>query len=308
MALVRAYSDVRKREPDGTFVPFSAARAVGLALELGFKAGRRKGFGALANEDVAVVSVARHLQACDGEGGRWRKAAAARLQLTPSDASFALELLRAMRRFLADSAFNYYGVDLKARRGFWDLLGDFAQPAHGVAGLVGVELKVLTDTRRLQGACAALEAKVVEEGASLSGAMLLAAVCRASGRGWAKPQLFCRLYNRSSQQWHDLGVTPGPPVRQGCSKGPKLPLAKVFKTMAWHGSLRGVSGRAGVLKHFLEALGLNSTCPGQRAATFNKMLEEGGYTGRFVRKALPGGGKPAWVATQTVFSAVCTWV
>jgi len=200
-------------------------------------------------------------------------------------------------------------VDFRAAGGYWDLLGDFVSEAYDVPGLVGVEVKAFSEDHRFEqkvnDACAALEVRL--QGQSMvDGVLLLAARCRRQGRAWAKPQLVAKLYSPGLGQWRDLGAASGRPPRQGCSAKPKLSRQQVFQAMTWHGSLPGVRGQAGLLKHLLAALGLPAANADQRAATFNKKLEKAGHAGRLVQVQLPGGGRRAWVGSRAVLAAVLT--
>ena len=279
-----------------------------MALELGFKLARQRGLNRLTDDDFATVHVAGDLQVRDGT--RWRNARASRLRLLPADASFALKLLRALRGFLAEVRFNYHQVDFRVAGVFWDLLGDFTSETYGVLGQVGVEVKAFTEDRNFEqkvaDTCAELEAKLQ----GVEGVLLLAARCKKQGREWAKPQLFAKLYNAGLGQRRDLGAASGRPARRrGFSpKQPKLTKHKVFQAMTWHGSLPGVRGQAGLLKHFLAALGLEGTNADKRAAVFNKRLEKAGHAGRLVQVRLPGGERPAWVGSRTVLASVFAFV
>ena len=84
---------------------YTPLRAIGLAVELAHKQARKKGSGALTCEDVQRV----HLSGSTlkvFEGGRWRKAASAYLELLPRDCAFTLDVFRAQRQLLFDLGLN----------------------------------------------------------------------------------------------------------------------------------------------------------------------------------------------------------
>lgn len=303
MALVSSYTCLRKQDANKAWRPFTDLRAIGLAVEQGHKQSKRKGLGTLTAEAFAEVGVSGPLQIYDG--GRWRRAPSARLRLLPQDQNFTLELLHEQRAALTALGFNFFAVDMKAGGSTWDLVGDFGHDAYGVPGLVGVELKVFSDSGfegKVARACDDLKSRSLT---AVEGVLLLAARCARDGGGWARPQLTAKLYSESSGRWKTLGLASdsGRPARQGCSLKPKVRLQAVLGKMEWH-TLPEVGGRAGLLKHFLEGLGLDALNPGKRAATFNRYLARDGRAERFVRARLPGGGKPAWVAPKTAYSVV----
>ena len=58
----------------------------------------------------------------------------------------------------------------------------------------------------------------------------------------------------------------------------------------------------GMLHHFLDALGVDCTHTGERAATYNTMLRQKGKPGRVEEKQLANkAGKSPWVATKDTF-------
>ena len=132
MALVCSYKDLRKEDGNNSFLNFEPLRAIGLALEQGFRQARQKGLNKLTADDLTEVKVSGTLQV--REGGRWRNTDAATLRLLPRDAAFSLELLHSLRGRLTDIGFNYDAIDYNMGGVFWDLLGDFTHNRYNTPG------------------------------------------------------------------------------------------------------------------------------------------------------------------------------
>lgn len=302
MVLVTSYTHLRKRDLHQSYRPFVPLRAVGLSLELGWKLARDKGITAVSSQDLGKVSVFGDLRV------NGVSATECTLQLRAVDANLAKLLLQKQRALLADLGFNVWCVD------YWqhgcsrrlDLLGDFTvDKAFGVAGRVWVELKVFSDTTfaeevrrwKLQ-----LQTCLVTENArdgSIQAVMLLAArVTRASGGAWGKPTLTACLLTMGSDEW--LHLAGGRTAARGQVRGPKPPLAKLWRGMEWHFTDGGRC--VGLLKHFLRELGLPRKHAGQRADTYNALLRKAGKPGRLVEKRLQSkSGRPPWVASKDTF-------
>ena len=73
--------------------------------------------------------------------------------------------------------------------------------------------------------------------------------------------------------------------------------------MEWFLSASGEE--VGLLKHFLAALGIDDTNPGQRVATFHGMLSGAGHAGRFAQVKVEGHcGRKPWLATKDTYRAL----
>ena len=84
-------------------------------------------------------------------------------------------------------------------------------------------------------------------------------------------------------------------------------MTKVWQGMEWHkteeGGTKGVT--VGILKQFLEEMGLPGGNSGKRAETFNGLLRENGFTGQLWEAKLKDKtGSPPWVGTKDTFRAV----
>jgi hypothetical protein len=233
------------------------------------------------------------------------------LQLKENDANLAHTLVHRQRDFLNELGFNVWCVD------FWengcsrrlDLIGDFGgKMDFGIAGRVWVELKVFSDAtfdRLVRQWKSKLGAGLVTENTrdtSLQGVMLLAArVPKASIGHWGRPTLHGMLLSLGDAVWVDL--VGGRKAARGQVKGPKPSIAEVWSRMEWHPI--GGTKTVGLLKHFLDALGLPLKHAGQRAATLNALLRQAGETGRLTeRKLRTKTGRLPWVASKSTFRRI----
>ena len=64
----------------------------------------------------------------------------------------------------------------------------------------------------------------------------------------------------------------------------------------------GNGEKVGLLKHFMMALGLKAEHPGQRAGTYNKLLQHAGHGGRLRERRVENrAGRKPWVATKDTY-------
>ena len=313
MSLVTSYQALRKKNLNGRFLLFQPLRAVGLALETGWKLSRDKGSAAVCETDVGQVSVTGELQLLEGQ--RWRASSACTLQLQGVDSALALALLRKQRAFLADLGFNVWRVDWRPSGGTvtYDLLGDFSTARnHGVEGRLWVELKVFSDSSfgkevdKTKAELAAALGLERQRDPTLSGVMLLAARVSKAGRGrWGEPTLLATLLRSTDTNWLDLsGVRR---VARGQCRTTKPSLKALWSKMEWFETRAG--DKVGLLKHFLSAMDVFNLQPGERAATYNKLLRQRGFQGRVFEARLANkAGRPPWVATKDTFRELYTVV
>ena len=315
MVLVTAYRNLRKPGRDGSFYPFNPLRAVGLAVEQGWKANRDKGLGVLQAADVSQVSVGGKLLLQTGQ--RWRAAASCTLQVRPQDAALATAVVHKQRALLSDLRLNVWSVDKGggAKKRSLDLLADFSTAKNfGVNGRLWVELKVLSSSTfesEMAKYRTELEehfAKESRSDASLGGVLLLAArVAPGAGAGWSAPTLVALLKKRGAPDWQTLA---GGSTRKGRGRcqSTKPPLGTLWQKVEWFQQQEGVD-KVGLLKHFLQALQLPCKNPGQRAKTFNALLKRGCCKGHvFTGKLKNKCGRKPWVATKKTFRDLYTYL
>jgi hypothetical protein len=317
MPLVSQYKHLKKPwflpGPATLFFPL---RAVGLAVELGYKLCPTKGLDNVSVSDLSTVKVSGKLQIY--EEGRWRSSNKCDLKLARMDALLAKKILEKTRGFLIDLGANVWFADVPlpgvvGRTVSFDLLGDFSKQPVGFnfSGRLWVELKVFTaSTCQTSMAFAEKALKkrldvVRSKDATIGGVLLLvASVEKESNNVWGAPKLFARLLTTSSSDSDFINLSTGNRVAQGQVRAKKKPsLAQVFAKMEWH-LVRG--SRVGLFKHFLEALNLAACNPGRRAAAQNKLLARSRFQGgRLQEKVISNRpGRPAWVATRKVFRAL----
>ena len=196
-----------------------------------------------------------------------------------------------------------------------DLLADFCTSRnHGVRGRLWVELKVLNEKTFEAEVAACKEelekglAREAAKDASLGGVMLLAACVAPCGRsGWAAPQLLATLKKHPSTKWLVL-AGGGRRKGRGQCKTTKPSLATIWGKMEWKKE-KQQGRKVALLKHFLDALGLPSRNPGQRAKTFNAMLRRRGSEGKVFNGRLENKcGRKPWVASKATFRELYTYV
>jgi len=302
MVLVTRYTHLQKRNPGESFLTFAPLRAVGLSVEAGWKLARDKGGCTVTSEELGQVAVSGDLLV---NGAPARQC---HLQLRTEDAKLTETLLHKQRTLFSELGFNVWAVD------FWeegcskrlDLVGDFGvRQNFGVQGRVWVELKVFSDAT-FKKEVEKWKAKLVpsldtecERDSTLKAVLLLAArVPRASGGRWGTPTLHPMMMAQGADDW--VSLTGMRRAARGQAKGVKPPLATLWSKMEWH--LTEDGQRVGLLKHFLQSLGLPLKHTGQRASTLNGLLKKGGKTGRLVETKLKSkAGRKPWVARKDTF-------
>ena len=278
-------------------------------MERGWKLARDKGLGAVSGEDLRRVRVTGQLRLCTED--RWRAAAACTLQVRPEDAALATTLLRKQRALLSDLGINVWIVDRRTSGSSttYDLLADFGTSRNfGVQGRLWVELKVFSQ--------ASFDKEVGDfkeelaqglptqrrRDSSLEGVLLLAAKVEQRGGGWGAPALLATLLTRSSSEWQTLAGGSRRAGRGRCQSA-KPSLATVFNKMEWPETAQGRT--VGLLRHFLEEFSLPVNNAGQRADTYNALLREARYSGKFYETKLRNkAGRKPWVASKETFRAV----
>jgi len=307
MPLVTAYHHLQKPGRDGRYLPFTAVRAVGLALEEGWKASRDKGgYTAVKAADLATVRVSGKLRLLTG--ATWRAGTTCTLQLSRQDADLALSLVRQQRTLLADLHINIWSIDQQgAGKTTFDLQGDFSTSRDfGVKGRLWIELKVFSEAtfeaevRTCQKQLAEDLKLEKQRDSTLGGVLLLASRVGSSGRGsWSCPVLTATLLRQPSSKWQCIVGETKRKARGRCQSD-KPSLGSLWEKMEWVDAQGG--GKVGLLKHFLEALALAKNNPGQRAGTFNSLLRAGGCEGRLYVAQLKGRcGRKPWVAAKSTF-------
>ena len=308
MALVTCYTHLEKKSfGEDSFSPFTALRAVGLAVELGWKHTRDKGF--CCATDLGQVQVAGEVRALTD---RWRKRRSCTLCLPAKDAELAYKLVTQQAAVLDNLSLNVWQVDTKrkGKRRPLDLLCSFSpgKKNYGVGGKVWVELKVwsahLFDDE-LENWKTKLEAELPQEQAldsTLKGVLLLAAeVGRGTGTSWPKPRLVATLWSTSAGRWQNLAGTfrrvkrgqarHKPPVQETLNKLAKS--TTVSEEEVFH------------LKHLLKLVRLPVRNAGQRAVTLNALLAQRGFRGRiFQEKVANECGSEPWLLTEETLVAV----
>ena len=141
MPLVTRYTFLEKQNfGEAAFQKFSALRAVGLAVELGWKLTRDK--GSLSARDLKVVEVGGKLRVLAAE--RWRSQSKCTLSVAAADTQLAYRLVQQQAALLHTLNLNPWFVDTRRpgnKRPF-DLVATFVagQNNHGVHGRVWVVL------------------------------------------------------------------------------------------------------------------------------------------------------------------------
>ena len=309
MGLVTRYSHLKKKDQrDGVLKAFHAVRAVGLALEKGWKLCAKH--DQVTAEKLSTVRVSGKIELF--EKGKWLEAGSCSLQLSDTDASLACRILDKERSFLHDLGVNVWAVDKQLVRGcgVLDLVCDFVRQRDssslGVSGNVWVELKVYSSrgcASSMEDEQQALEQKLQKlhstDSSFASVLLLVAKVERAAVGSWSEPSLLARLFTVSSGRWLALSSS-GQRVCQGQVKAArKSSLAQCWSHMEWHWH---ASQQLGLLKHFLEAQNLPADNPGDRAANFNKALRKQGCADKLQQVKLPNRpGKAVWVGSKLVF-------
>ena len=104
MPLVARYHHLKKKDDKGKMVQFRACRAVGLAVELGWRlSSSTSAAQAVTEADLQQVQVGGKIQCF--EGGTWQDRQRCSLTLQAQDAKLSLELFHLQRDFLQDVGF-----------------------------------------------------------------------------------------------------------------------------------------------------------------------------------------------------------
>ena len=305
MAFVSAYSHLRKQDASGSFQSFKALRAVGLAVELGHKAAREKGVASLSSADVAAVRVVGALQVL--EGGRWRGARSCTLRLGSAEVALAKAVVQKQRTVLADLRLNIWSLDVDMVRasGAFDMLGDFSGNRNfGISGKVWVELKVFSaglfeaEVEQTKACLVTTLGQQSKRVAGLGGVLLLAVKVERQGSTWSVLDYLASVRAVGDSRWQDVAGRVKKVARGQSSCKP--PLAQVWGRMEW--VTAGNGEKVGLLKHFMMALGLKAEHPGQRAVTFNRLLQHAGHAGRIRERRVENrSGRKPWVATKDTY-------
>ena len=297
-----AYSALKKKDKDGKFRSFFPLRAVGLALESGYKLCQQKGFWSVQAEDLSNVRVAGDLQVL--EAGSWKRTGEATLQLRSQDASFALKLLAKQREFLSDLDFNWFCTDTRVGDKSLDLVGDFSTKRNlGVPGKVWVEVKafgkvrfkkqVEKERKTLRTDFSSLKRKDSRFGAVL----LLAAECEALGDNWGQPVLRPELLKAEGGDWESLSSKRKAARGQAQSKPA---FSTLWTRLEKHTTAAGE--KVCLHKHFLAELGVPTSNTPDRMRTHNKLLRLAGRGERLAqKKVLEKSGKAPVVGSKQVF-------
>ena len=301
---VVAYSSLKRQDKDGKVRTYFPLRAVGLAVENGYKLCKKGGFGLVAKEGLKQVRVAGKLQVL--EGGTWEEASVVSLKLRPQDEALAVKLLTAQRAFLSDLHFNWFCTDTQ-RSGSksLDLVGDFStKNNYGVTGLVWVELKAFGKVgfeKKAKEARATLRtefASLRSRDASFEAVLFLAAECEALGRDWGTPKLKAELLTVAKGEWQKLGGTRKAARGQAQAKPSFF---RLWSRLEKHTTAKG-GQKVRLLKHFLRELRLPYNETTQRVKTYNKLLHSASRAERLVqKKVLEKSGLPPVVGTKEVF-------
>ena len=308
MALVTCYTHLEKKNfGENFFSPFTPLRAVGLAVELGWKLTRDKGCCCAA--DLGRVQVAGEVRAFTD---RWRKRLNCTLCLQAKDAELAYKVVTLQAAVLDNLSLNAWQVDTrrKGKRRPLDLLCSFSpgKKNYGVEGRVWVELKVWSEhlfDEELENWRTKLETELPQEQAldsTLKGVLLLAAeVGRGTAGSWPKPRLVATLWSTSAGRWQNLAGTFGR-VKRGQARH-KAPLQETLNKL---GRSTTVSEEEVLhLKHLLKLLRLPVRNAGQRAVTLNALLAQRGFRGRiFQKKVVNECGQEPWLLTEETLVAV----
>ena len=312
MPLLKDYSQVLKPFRDGSWKPFFPVRVLGLCLEQAHKVSSEKGLGCVTLEDLATLELSGSLKVKAGR--TFRAAGHCTLKVAEAHAALALQILKQQRAWLHDLGMNIWKVDKPIGHGLgsFDLLCDSSQESSllGVQqGMLWVELKVLAATTCKE-KMADVETELAEKlqkvhkkhGHIKAVLLLVARVEKTSRTQWGCPRLLAKLFRLSTGQWHDVSAS-GVRVGKGqVTASSKPPVSILWPKIEFH----RVSGELqGLLKHFLQAMGLASDSSAKRAASLNRALQKQGVRQRLVQRKIPNRpGKPVWLGTKKVLKAL----
>ena len=292
-------------------------RAIGLAIELGHKAGLDKGRGAVTKEDLCKVQVGGAAQVWDSSG--WCDVRKCKLSLRTQDSDLAFKVFLKQKRWLQDLGFNIYQADVRkaGAQCTLDLVGDLSEAAAsrlGLTGKVWVELvcfkeenywsSVGKEVERLE----ELLPKVRRSDPNIQAVMLLSCkVERIGNQRLGNPRLEAKIWTGDGE-WQHVAARLARADR-GFAPSPKLDLVAVFSQLTWHNprNSRGkiVKGaKVALLNHFLKNLKLSKGNVGKTTLSFNKKLAKSGFSGRLKRMQLTRQGSRPYVATKRVLRKV----
>ena len=303
------YGHVKKKDHKGKYKAFTAARAVGLAVEKAHRAAKDKGQGEVQASDVEAVHVIGDLQILQNGSFVDLARGGCSLALQPAEQQIAVALMKKQREFLSDCGINFEPCVFSPvlRKGL-DLVGDFSSSRNwGITGKVWIELKAFT-CATFDSSFGLEEKKVKAQFLTLQGsdpryhsAMLLACRLKKEGSTWGMPSLKAKLL--VDGEWQDISRGACRKHRAGkVSPGSKPNLAKVFSKMAWDTVDGGGRTKYGIASEFMTQMGLIAGSPGKKCGTWNNMLENAGKPYRFTKeKFLDKPGQEPWVGNKHAF-------
>ena len=143
----------------------------------------------------------------------------------------------------------------------------------------------------------------MEKDRDLGAVLLLAARVEQQGASWQVCDLQASLRLAGHTAWKDLAGGGPKKVARGQSAN-KPSLVEVLSGMKWVATAGGE--KVGLLSDFLVKARAKHRHPGQRASTFNALLEKSGRPGRLMKVKLPNRcGRIPWVGDQAVFRELC---
>ena len=299
---VTAYSALKKKDETGELRAYFPLRAVGLAVESGYKLCQQGALGLVRQEDLAQVRVAGALKVL--VGGSWWPASAVSLKLRPQDAVLALKQLTKQRELLSDLGLNWFSTDVKSGSKGLDLVGDFSTKRNfGVVGRVWVEVKSF-GKQRFEKQAENARKTLRKEFTSLKsreprfgGVLFLAAECETLAGNWGPFSLKAELLSSPEGAWQKLAG--GRKAARGQAQS-KPAFLQLWGRLEKHTTTAGVQVR--LLKHFLQELGLPTNNTAQRRQTYNEKLRVAGRAERLEQqKVLEKSGKAPVVGTRQVF-------
>lgn len=190
--LITRYSNLLKKNPQGTWDVFHAARAMGLSLEVGWDVAMQVGLLDVEEQHLDTLTVlGTLLKSVDGKS--WLSAGQRRVKLTEPDAKCSMEVLKQQASFLSSLGVSICCCQRRLGRGLLtlDLLGFFAKTGHGIKGRVWIETVVFSVKNFAKSSGDELQkiedtfARVQGQDPTIKGAILLAAEIQRDGpRNW----------------------------------------------------------------------------------------------------------------------------
>ena len=306
LRVVKSYNSLKRKDKgEKQFRNYFPLRAVGLALESGYKLCKEGALWLVEEDDLNQVRVSGGtLQALVGNS--WKTEPAVFLCLRSQDAALALKLLRKQHDLLSDLDFNWFSTD-KTDGGdkSLDLSGYFTTKRNaGVLGRVWVEVKTFgkkTFKKEAEKARTVLRAEFASlkrRDSRYGGVMLLAAVCEVVGNEWGCPVLKPELLTSEGGEWQKLAGKQS--VARGQSRS-NATFLQVWGGMAKHTKSED-GAKVRMLKGFLLGLELPREDTTQKMTTYNKLLRLAGCSERLEQKrVVQCSGKAPVVGTKSVF-------